>query len=129
MGSCVRMDRCERFRKELEQKIINRAPIKQGDWLEVQNVAVGMAEDGTEVSKVYYLVKNKRTGDEEELTVDNCLYDPEGQDDDNVERLYSYLYGNDSSDADDVTHKEHLKKVISLLKSAKLINKDYQEKP
>lgn len=120
MGSISRTNRCDRFRKKLEDKIVAKAPVQSGDRLDVLNVAVGM-DDGCEVSKLYVIVRNSRTGNEEEMTFDHCLFDPEGFDVDNVERLHDYLF----QDQDDKKYKADRKKVVELLKDAELIDQKY----
>lgn len=124
MGSVSSSDRCDRFRKKLENAIVNRAPMKEGDWLEVRNVAVGI-DESNEVSKVYVLVKNQRTGDEEEMTFDHCLFDPHGRDEDNVMRLHEHLFYDQGYEEKHVANR---KKVIKMLKDAELIDAKYKEK-
>jgi hypothetical protein len=125
MGSVSRTNRCSRFRQKLEDQIVAKAPMKPGDWLEVRSVAVGM-DESQEISKLYVLVKNTRTGDEEEMTFDHCLYDPESMDQDNVERLHGHLFYDQGYEE---KHKANRKKIIQLLKGAELIDPDYKEKP
>lgn len=124
MGSISRMARATRFRAQLEDKIVAKSPLQMGDWLEVVGVSVGQSEDGCEVSKLYVTVRNKRTGDEDSLTFDTCLHDPEGEDDTNVDRLHAHLYGYAKEDEE---LDKHRAEVIDLLKKAELINKDYTE--
>jgi len=125
MGSISRMNRCGRFRQQLEDRIVAKSPLQTGDWLEVVGVSVGQAEDGTEVSKLYVTVRNKRTGDEDSLTWDECLYDPEGDDEGNVDRLHGHLYGYAKDDEELDAHRVE---VIGLLKKAELISSTYKEK-
>jgi hypothetical protein len=123
MGSMSRMTRCDRFRKKLEDKIVAKSPFQKGDCLEVQSVGVGM-DEGAEFSKLYVLVRNSRTGNEEEVTLDQCLFDPEGMDGDNVSRLDDHLFARGS----DKENSLNRRKVIVLLKNAELIDSEYKEK-
>ena len=126
MGSMSRMTRCARFRKKFEDKIVAKSTLQKGDFLEVQGVAVGM-DEGAEISKLYVLVRNSRTENEEEVTFDHCLFDPEGSDEDNVARTYGYLVPREdalSGNERSATRKN----VIKMLKSAKLIDPKYKEK-
>lgn len=125
MGSIVRMNRCDRFRKLLEDRIVAKSPLQMGDWVEVVGVSVGQSEDGCEVSKLYITVRNKRTGDEDILTFDECLYAPEDVDENNVNRLHDYLY---PGSADDEFMKRR-KEVIKQLKKAELINPKFKAEP
>lgn len=118
MGSISRTDRCDRFRQKLEEKIVAKAPFQVGDQLEVTQVSVGMA-DGEDVSKLYITVKNLRTEDEDSLTFDECLFDPETTDDENVERLLANLHFFICADRQEA---------IKMLKSARLIDPKYEEK-
>jgi len=124
MGSISRMSRCGRFREQLEDQIVAKSPLQTGDWIEVVGVCVGQAEDGTEVSKLYITVRNKRTGDEDVLTFDECLYEPEGEDEGNVDRLHGHLYGYAKDDEELDKHRDE---VIDLLKKAELIDPKYKE--
>lgn len=126
MGGITRMTRCERFRNNLEDMIMAKTPLQKGDTLEVLGVCVGQSEDGTEVSKVYITVRNTGTRDEYVLTFDECVYDPEGEDESNVRRLYDHLY-DDREDGKEF--RKHRTKVINLLKKAELIYPAYKEKP
>jgi len=126
MGSIVRRTRCERFRNEFERRLVAKSPLQIGDWVEVIGVTVDMAEDGTEVSKLYVVVRNKRTGDEDALTFDNCLFDPEGETEDNIDRVHAHLHGYAKDDEELDKHRDE---VIELLKGAELIPDTYKEKP
>jgi hypothetical protein len=126
MGSISRTSRCDRFRKQLEDKVSATSPFKMGDWVEVVGVCVGM-EDSSEVSKLLVTFRNKRTGDEDTLSFDGCLFDPEGMDEDNVDRLHYQLF-NDQGYEETKERKKHRNEAIKLLKGAELISKDYKEK-
>lgn len=123
MGNISRDNRCERFRDRLEHKILNRASMKPGDWLEVRNVAVGL-DKSSNVSRLYVLIKNQRTGDEEELMVEQVLFDPDGHDEANVERLHNHLFYDQGYKTE---HKANRKKIIGMLKKAGLIDSEYKE--
>lgn len=91
MGSIANSRRNERFIDAFENKIVSMAPIKKGDLLDVTDVYIEESEDGTEVAKLFLHVRNVRTGKIEVLTRDRCLYDPEGDIEDNTERIVGHL--------------------------------------
>lgn len=122
MGSISRMSRCDRFRRQLEDQLVAKSPLQPGDWVEVIGVSVSQSEDGAEVSKLYVTVRNKRTGDEECLTTDACLYNPEGSDEDNVASVTDYLH----APCSDEEYEQHRKKVIASLQKAELISKGFK---
>lgn len=125
MGSISRMDRCKRFRMKLEDKIVARSPHQMGDFLEVTGVSVGMTDDGTDVTRLYIVVKNKRTGDESELTTDGILFSPEEPDEDTVARLHGALFNYQGYEGK--KFKANRATTVKLLKGAKLINPKYKE--
>ena len=123
MGSVCSLNRCTRFRDKLEKKIIEKCSLQEGDLLEVVSTVVG-TDDSDEISRVFVIVRNKRTGDEGELMFDHCLYDPNGSDQDNVERLHGHLFYDQGYEE---KHDANRKKVIKLLKDAQLISPRYKE--
>jgi len=114
------MSRCERFRKAFEDEIVTKFSTQVGDLLEVLKVGVGMTEDSNEVVKLYVLTRNRRTGAEDEMTFDYCLFEPDDYDAANVERLHDMLFREQEA-------KASRKKVIEMLKKAELIADWYKE--
>lgn len=126
MGSISREARCARFREKLEKKIIAAASNRVGDFLEIVGATVGMTDDGTDVSKIFFTVKNKRSGDETVMEGDSILFAAEDDDESNVSRLQSHLYEDMGFEK---LRASNRKKAIKLLKDAKLIDPKYEEKP
>lgn len=126
MGSSSRMSRCERFRKKLEKKIVEAALFQVGDFLEVKYVMVGMTDDGTDVSKLYVTLRNTRTGEEDVMASDDCIFSAEDADESNVDRLQAYLHPNHVNEKKQALNR---KMTIKLLKDAQLISPKYREKP
>jgi uncharacterized membrane protein YvbJ len=124
MGSISRMNRCDRFIKTVGPTLLKKYQqydYQKGDWLELVDVNVAQAEDGTEVVKLYLTFRNKRTGDEHQLTQDLALFEPEGEDHDNVSVLASEL----CDDVDQETYEKSVSKAVKLLKKADLITPKY----
>ena len=122
MGSCSRAERNSRFIKEampLVKERLTAYRLEVGDWWELEGFGLG-ADDGEETVKLYLTMHNKRTGDEYLLTEDNDVYfDPEGSDEDNIERLACRLGRNDLIGEREIL--QNRKEAIEILARADLL--------
>lgn len=119
MGSISRMSRCDRFAKVVGPELLKTRGLQVGKLYEVVSAGVSMSEDGNEVSKAYYTLREHGPagGDEEIVTTDEVLFDPEQNDVDTLERVTEFL--SVTNDEDEMSKME--KKAKKLLRKAELI--------
>jgi hypothetical protein len=107
----------------LEYKLLSKSPIQPGDVLRVLRVTLDVDKSLTgQLARVYYLVFDDRSQEEELLTAPGHLYDVMGEPKESVSHIYQYLYG----DAVD-PGMERRAKLIELLKAAGAIPESYSE--
>lgn len=124
MGSCSRLERNSRFIKEAMPLIKERLAshrLRVGDWWELEGFGLG-ADDGEEIVKLYLTMRNKRTGDEYNLSEDDVYFDPEGSDEDNIERLtYRLRYNDDNTGKEARVMARNRREAIEILARADLL--------
>jgi hypothetical protein len=119
-------DRSETFIEKVGPTLLKKYQgydYQKGDWFELVDLQINMMDDGTNVVKTCLTLQNKRTGDQHEFFQDHNIFEPVGEDHDNVSALASEL----CDDVDQESYEKNVGKAVKLLKKAKLINPKYND--